>query len=210
MYAKEFIDGIRQVHPSFLTLARSRDHISRLVFGVPYSAALAAENAGKLQEPGLFPEIAGKAISCEHEGAAEVIRTAQRHVLVRREFRHLRPRDIDEIRSISAERDSKELPEAEFVGLENPKSFAYFAPRMEIQRRLKERIGLLDEPAINELKALAWLGRGDGNELLEMVKYAEAHADAQDAAYLASMGPLHHYLDQGLRRLGRGLELGLR
>lgn len=208
MYAKEFIDGIRRVHPKFLTLARSRDHISRLVFGVPYSAALAAERAGKLAEPALFPEIAGKVISGERDGAAEVIRTAERHVVVRREFRHLRARDIDEIMAISAERDSEELPEAEFIGFESPKSFAYFAPRMEIQGRLKERIGLLDEPAINELKALTWLGRGDGDDLLEMIKYAETHADGQDPAYLASKAPLHHYLDQGLRRLGSGRELG--
>lgn len=51
MSAKDLVDGIRRAFPVTLPMARHRDLVSRLVFGRPFSAAIAAERDAKLEPP---------------------------------------------------------------------------------------------------------------------------------------------------------------
>ena len=48
MSMKDLVDGVRRDIQIPLPLSRSRDLISRIIYGRPYSAAMAAESQGKL------------------------------------------------------------------------------------------------------------------------------------------------------------------
>ena len=73
---------------------------------------------------------------------------------------------------------------------------------------IKGLIEDLPEEAQCELIALAWLGRGDGNQddWEELVSMAQDRRTDHTAAYLMAMPLLSEYLDDGLSAFGFQLE----
>ncbi len=67
-------------------------------------------------------------------------------------------------------------------------------------KQLSETFASIPDPAIIELQALAWAGRGDFNgNLGENLDYSKTHFDSTTSEYLASKTPLKEYIENGLR-----------
>lgn len=204
MSAKDLIDGIRRDYSVPLPLNRSRDMISRLLYGAPYSAAIAAEHAGKLAAPGVDPERTDALVAEHGPWVTLVVEISSRHIKTAPgTFACLRESDLIEIALLSAARDEVEKPDdyslADWI---TAPSGSPMDDVKKLRRQLQERIAQLDTLAINELTALVWLGRGEEGSYDSLLAYAKTNVDSNPSSYLAAKTPLHQYLANGLRELG--------
>lgn len=72
--------------------------------------------------------------------------------------------------------------------------------------QLLDRLHALTDEQLMELRALMWLGRGNGGETAnnwpDVLRQAEEQVDQHSPHYLADKPPLGQYLRAGLERLG--------
>jgi len=67
-------------------------------------------------------------------------------------------------------------------------------------KQLSATLASIPDPAIIELQALVWTGRGDFNgNLGENLDYSKTRFDSTTCEYLASKTPLKEYIENGLR-----------
>ena len=205
MSAKNLIDGIRRDFAIPLELNRSCDVIARLIYGSSYSAALAAENDGKLHPPALADDRTASIASTYGPWVLELAEVARAHIAgVASRFDFLSLEDLLALANLSARRDADG-----FVLLEP--SAAWVEPPAWVEKLttdLEEQLAGLDSEAIIELSALITLGRVEGGSYARFLRQARANRDFGClSAWLCEM-PIHRYAAKGLAMLGQaGLDL---
>lgn len=206
MYVKKLVDEIRLDFDFNLSLNRHRDLIARIIFGRPYSAAMAAERAGKLATPKVDDELVESLREDFGRAVSDLARVAHRHVnALTFAFYYLRPIDVFEIASISAQRAAIRAPDEYRIDeYFNAPPDSPFAQKGRLGDDLEERIAQLDYGAQLELQALMLLGRGDsGDDYAGALEYAKKMRDRHIPDYLAAKQALHWMLADGLRMVGK-------
>lgn len=206
MYVKKLVDDIRLDFDFNLSLNRYRDLIARIIFGRPYSAAMAAEQAGKLAPPKVDDDLVESLREDYGRDVSDLARVAHRHVnALTFAFSYLRPIDVFEVASISAQRAAVRAPdEYRIDDYLNAPPNSPFAQRGRLGDDLVERIAQLDYGAQLELQALMLLGRGDsGDDYAGALEYTKKMRDQHIPDYLAAKQTLHWMLADGLRMVGK-------
>jgi hypothetical protein len=206
MYVKKLVDGIRLDFDFNLSLNRYRDLIARIIFGRPYSAAMAAERAGKLPPPKIDNDLVDSLREGYGREVSDLARVAHRHVNgLTFAFSYLRPIDVFEVASISAHRMAIVAPEEyRLDDYFNAPPDSPFGQQKQARIDLSERIGQLNYDAQMELHALMLLGRGDsGDDYTGAMEYAQKARDQHIPDYLAAKKTLHWMLADGLRMVGK-------
>lgn len=206
MYVKKLVDNIRLDFDFNLSLNRYRDLIARIIFGRPYSAVMAAAQAGKLAPPKVDDDLVESLREDYGRAVSDLARVAHRHVnALIFAFSYLRPIDVFEVASIAAERaavraqDEHRIDDYFKAPPDSP-----FAQRGRLGDDLEERIARLDYDAQLELQALMLLGRGDsGDDYAGALEYAKKMRDQHIPDYLAAKQTLHWMLADGLRMVGK-------
>lgn len=206
MYVKKLVDDIRLDFNLNLALNRYRDLISRMIFGRPYSAAMAAERAGKLAPPKVDDDFVESLREDYGRDVSDLARVAHRYVnALTFAFSYLRPIDVFEVASTSAHRMAIEAPEEyRLDDYFNAPPDSPFGQQKQARIDLSERIRQLEYDAQMELQALMLLGRGDsGDEYAGALEYAKKMRDQHIPDYLAAKQTLHWMLADGLRMVGK-------
>lgn len=198
MTAKKTVDGIRRDYALPLGLSRSRDVVARLLFDRPYSAAMAAERAGKLSPPGLV-ESRTQALAQQHgPWVLDLAKVADRHLLsLVGPFAALPLGTLLAIAELSAQRDGDGFvfEELDAVSAEPP------AWVDALSEQLQQRLAQLDDESAVELEALVRLGRGNGN-YARLLDQARSTIGSGDLGTWLSAMPIHRYVAKGLVKLG--------
>lgn len=206
MHVKKLVDDIRLDFDFNLSLNRYRDLIARIIFDRPYSAAMAAERAGKLAAPQVDDDLVESLREDYGRAVSDLARVAHRHVnALTFAFSYLRPIDVFEVASISAQRAAVRAPdEYRIDDYFNAPPDSPFGRKRQARIDLSERIGQLEYDAQMELQALMLLGRGDsGDDYAGALEYAKTMRDRHIPDYLAGKQTLHWMLADGLRMVGK-------
>lgn len=206
MYVKKLVDDIRLDFDFNLSLNRYRDLIARIIFGRPYSAAMAAEQAGKLANPQVNDDLVESLREDYGRDVSDLARVAHRYVnALTFAFSYLRPIDVFEVASISAHRMAIKAPEEyRLDDYFNAPPDSPFGQKRQARIDLEDRIAQLDYDAQVELKALMLLGRGDsGDDYAGALEYSKMGRDDHIPDYLAAKLTVHWMLADGLRMVGK-------
>jgi len=205
MSAKNLIDGVRRGFAIPLGLNRSRDVIARLIYGSSYSAALAAENDGKLNPPALADDRTASIATTYGPWVPELAEVARAYLAaVASPFDFLSLEDLVALANLSALRDADGFifHEPSAVSVEPP------AWAEKLTADLEDQLAGLGSEAIIELSALVTLGREEVGSYAGLLRQARANRGYGCLSAWLSAMPIHRYAAKGLAKLEQaGLEL---
>lgn len=200
MSAKDLIDGVRRDFSIPLGLNRSRDVIALLIYGSPYSAALAAENDGKLCPPSLTDERTESLASTHGAWVRELAEVARPHVVaIDAPFDFLSVKSLLALTHLSAKRDADGLVFYEPSAL-SPDPPAWAA---KLTADLEDQLSHIDPEALIELSALVVLGREEGGSYGGLLRQARANRGFGCLTAWLSAMPIHRYVAKGLEKMGQ-------